>query len=82
MSNSYSDGAYIPAANRPNARQVSNRVGKTDGTIPLNKLNLTNLFTIWGQFVDHDITLTPFQKGDNAEDYSIDIPRGDPDFDP
>lgn len=63
---SYTDGVYLPPNYRPNPRVISNQVGKMTGQIIQNRLKLTNIFTIWGQFVDHDITLTPTQKEPNA----------------
>ena len=37
------------------------------------------MFWLWGQFVDHDINLTPTNKNDPAD---IGVPKGDPYFDP
>ena len=35
-------------------------------------------FTIWGQFIDHDLTLTQVNEEEHAD---IEIPRCDPYFD-
>lgn len=63
---SYTDRISIPPNNRPNPRLISNFVGKLVGTVSESKLRLTNMFTIWGQFLDHDVTLVPAQKGSGA----------------
>lgn len=39
-------------------REVSNALGRQTETIETSRLNLTMAFTIWGQFLDHDISLT------------------------
>ena len=39
-------------------REISNAIGKLSGPIQTSKNNITMAFTIWGQFVDHDISLT------------------------
>ena len=57
----YADNKSIPWSNRPNARTVSNMVGEVNGTFNTSRLGLNMLFTIWGQFLDHDVTLTPAQ---------------------
>ena len=40
------------------------------------------MHTFWGQFIDHDISLTPSQSGSDAESIAISVPAGDPFFDP
>ena len=41
---------------------------------------ITDLFVEWGQFLDHDLDLTLI--ADPAEPFPIDVPTGDPWFDP
>ncbi|MCB0417384.1 MAG: hypothetical protein KDD39_07025, partial [Bdellovibrionales bacterium] len=51
-------------------------------------LNISDFFWVWGQFLDHDIVLTPVDKVDNGrskegrEPFPILVPPGDPAFDP
>lgn len=65
-------------ANLPNPREISNKVMAQDG-LTENKKGLSDMFWLWGQFLDHDITLTPEGKHDRAD---ITIPKGDRFFDP
>jgi hypothetical protein len=44
-----------------------------------NAEGYNELFTVWGQFVDHDVDLTPDTSGESAE---IEVPTGDLWFDP
>ncbi|QTR46848.1 peroxidase family protein [Thiothrix litoralis] len=64
----------------PNPRDVSNAVVAQDGNTA-NSKGLSDLFWMWGQFLDHDITLTP-TSADPADYANIAIPAGDPYFDP
>ena len=75
----YGDGISSPAgANRPNARVISNTLAQQEGIIE-SDLGLTNLSWVFGQFVDHDIILSP----ENAElEVEIHVPTGDPFLDP
>jgi peroxidase len=57
--------------NRPNPRVLSNSVMKQTASIP-NSKSASNILWVWGQFVDHDITLTHVQNG------IADIPVTDP----
>lgn len=76
----YEDGADSPSGeDRPNARAVSNAVCAQDELIYNSRLASDYLWQ-WGQFLDHDITLTPV--GDLVEEFDIDVPAGDPFFDP
>ncbi|WP_051542629.1 peroxidase family protein [Thiothrix lacustris] len=64
----------------PNPRDVSNAVVAQDGNT-VNQKGLSDLFWMWGQFLDHDITLTPTSTA-LADHANIAIPAGDPVFDP
>lgn len=64
-------------ATLPSPRAISNAVSKqTERTE--NHKGLSDMFWLWGQFIDHDINLTP-AEGDAA---NISVPKGDPAFDP
>ncbi len=76
----YSDGvSALAGENRPSARAVSNGVSSQDGSIP-NTLGASDFLWQWGQFLDHDIDLT--DGTDPAESANIQVPSGDPFFDP
>lgn len=76
----YDDGTGTPSgADRPGARAVSNICAAQDGFIP-NARGLSDFFWQWGQFLDHDIDLTPI--ADPQEPFDIPVPRGDTWFDP
>ena len=61
----------------PSAREISNIVAdqKTD---TVNKKGLSDMFWLWGQFLDHDINLTPH---DESKEANIQVPAGDAYFD-
>lgn len=74
----YADGVSAPAgADRANARAVSNAVCQQDASIE-NLRGVSDMFWLWGQFLDHDIDLTP--EGEEA--FDIAVPQGDAWFDP
>ena len=76
----YGDGISSPAgADRPSAREVSNALVDQSGLV-VNERFLTDITWLWGQFVDHDIDLT--ENADPAEPLPIEVPTGDPFFDP
>lgn len=81
----YSDGLSTPAGeDRPSAREISNVIAAAE-TSQTNARYLTDLFWVWGQFIDHDITLTEAahdESGDPLEAFPIEVPTGDPYFDP
>lgn len=75
---SYADGISAPAGTeRPNPREVSNTLFAQDGLLN-DPLTLSDFCWAWGQFIDHDIGLTP----DGGETAFIQVPAGDPYFDP
>lgn len=78
----YGDGLSTPSgSDRPNPRTISNAICDQASPIIIpNTKNCTDLFWLWGQFVDHDLDLTPGHSPE--EDFNIPIPIGDPDFDP
>ena len=76
----YEDGVGSPSgADRPSAREISNAVVAQAGDVP-NALGVSDFFWQWGQFLDHDITLTPELYP--IEAFDIEVPLGDPWFDP
>jgi len=76
----YGDGIAAAAGDdRLSAREISNLVaGQTEST--LNDRGLSDLVWQWGQFIDHDIDLTG--PVDPTESLPIEVPTGDPFFDP
>ena len=78
---SYADGKT--SLSRPNSespRVISNSVVKMDGDKTPLGASVSDMFWQWGQFLDHDLTLTP--EVAPAERADIAIPVGDPWFDP
>ncbi len=76
----YANGQWEPAGgDRISPRAISNFVAAQTESIP-NDRYLTDFVWIWGQFLDHDIDLT--EGADPAEAFPIDVPAGDPFFDP
>ena len=71
-----SDGWSPSGADRPNARTISNTIFAQSGSIK-NTFGLTDFVWQWGQFIDHDIDLTPDSSG---EAFNITVPNGDPVF--
>lgn len=74
----YGDGiSTIDNNNRPNPRAVSNAVFAQSGLFN-DPRNMSDYGWVWGQFLDHDITLVL-----DSEDFIyIQVPEGDVDFDP
>jgi len=76
----YNDGSDSPAdRDKPSARLVSNWCSAQD----VNAKNLagySDMMWQWGQFLDHDIDLTPVVNP--LEAYDIAVPSNDPWFDP
>ena len=69
----------LAGMNRPNPRDISNIVTAQDRPIP-NPKSASDFLWLWGQFLDHDISLTPTVEPPEPE--NIPIPVGDPFFDP
>jgi len=73
----YTDGLNtLAGANRPNPRTISNIVASQSGSIPSPR-NLSSFVFTWGQFIDHDITLTPENDAEHAD---ITVPPDEPMF--
>jgi hypothetical protein len=76
----YADGISTPnGADRPSARAISNAIGDQGSQDIISDRNLAAFVYAWGQFIDHDIGLTPTG---GSEKLSIPVPKGDPYFDP
>lgn len=81
----YSDGKSAPAgASRPSARAISDAVAAVDPAADedesFNDRNLSPFVYAWGQFIDHDLDLTP--SASPASPFNVAVPAGDPWFDP
>ncbi|UCE64143.1 MAG: peroxiredoxin [Nitrospirota bacterium] len=78
----YSDWEKDPSGqNRPNVRDISNIVAsQKEKDISYHKRKKYSDFVWqWGQFLDHDLDLTPVVEG---EPFDIAVPSGDKYFDP
>ncbi|MEZ6128874.1 MAG: peroxidase family protein [Planctomycetaceae bacterium] len=75
----YADGIAAPAGDdRPHARFVSNELSSQSEPEP-NDRQLTDITWLWGQFLDHDISLS--EAAYPAEPFNIHVPAGDHLFD-
>ncbi|MDJ0730457.1 MAG: peroxidase family protein [Crocosphaera sp.] len=79
----YDDGLSIPRGGLnpsvlPSPRAISNAVSAQSSSIP-NSSNVTDWVWQWGQFLDHDMDLSPIGE---SEPFNIPVPAGDPFFDP
>ncbi|MBE9137725.1 peroxidase [Nodosilinea sp. LEGE 07088] len=78
----YENGFSTPAGDdRPNARVISNAISQQAGEVPEPR-GLTNLIWVWGQFLDHDITLNPDTPESAGRAQAIPIPSDDPALNP
>jgi peroxidase len=75
----YADGISEPISNLPSPRYISNVLFGHVPANPSSKLPISDMHTYWGQFLDHDITLTPENF---SETIWLGVPQGDPIFDP
>lgn len=74
----FADGQSAPAGpNRPNPRTVSNAIFAQEGLFN-DPVGLSDFTWVYGQFIDHDLSLT---EG-IGERMPIPVPMGDPQFDP
>lgn len=84
LDNAYDDGISTPrgglfTSTLPSPRVISNVVSDQPSSVP-NFLGASDWLWQWGQFIDHDLDLTP---GGTTEVFHIAVPRlGDPDFNP
>ncbi|MCB0662951.1 MAG: peroxidase family protein, partial [Saprospiraceae bacterium] len=77
--NGFTDGIAEPGGvDRPSPRVISNELFRQDSLLP-DVMHLSDFCWVFGQFVDHDITLT---ENNGAEPLMIPVPTGDPWFDP
>jgi hypothetical protein len=74
----YGDGTSSPGGqSRPSARAVSNAIFAQSASVP-SSTGMSDYIWTWGQFLDHDFSLTP----GNQESLPVPVPCGDPFFDP
>lgn len=76
----YADGVSSPAGgDRPSAREISNSLADQGEADIISRRGLSAMTYAWGQFIDHDLDLTPTAR---TESLPIAVPQGDPSFDP
>lgn len=68
----YGDGISTLASRTPTPREISNAICAQTSSIP-NKNRITDFFWLWGQFIDHELDLTP----GNQEDANMTTPNDD-----
>lgn len=77
----YADGISAPAGpDLPSARLVSNLLSQSPAAGIVNDRDWTAFVYAWGQFLDHDMSLTGAAA--TTERFSITVPTGDAWFDP
>lgn len=80
LPNDYADGLSVPAgATRKSARSISNLMCWQNDSMP-NARGMSSMVWQWGQFLDHDISIT--EAADPPEAFPILVPNPDPYFDP
>ncbi len=78
----YADGISSPAgSDRANPRTISNLLSVQQDDSIVNTNDLSAYVYVWGQFIDHDISLTS-SPTTGKESLDIAIPSGDEFFDP
>src|SRR5437773_616501 len=76
----YGDGLNTPAgAEQKGTRDISNLVDAQSGSVPIGKPD-SSFWWAWGQFMDHDMELTPIAVP--TETFNIPVPTCDSVFDP
>ena len=76
----YTDGTSAPAGKtRPSPRAISNAIVDQGDVETEDERDLATTIYEFGQFLDHDIGLA---KSGSTEAFDIQVPRGDPYFDP
>jgi peroxidase len=76
----YGDGVSTPnGSDRPSPRAISNAIADQGDQDIITDRNMAAFTYVWGQFIDHDIGLTPTG---GTEKMTIAVPTGDPHFDP
>jgi Ca2+-binding RTX toxin-like protein len=69
----------MSGADRPGPRDISNAISAQHGADIPNAAGASDFLWMWGQFLDHDLSLT--EAGHTAT-APIAVPAGDPHFDP
>lgn len=76
----YGDGkSSVGGVGRPGVRVISNTLSDQSGQDIISERSLSAMAYVWGQFIDHDLDLT---NSGTTETLKIEIPKGDPWFDP
>ncbi|MEM6397221.1 MAG: peroxidase family protein [Bacteroidota bacterium] len=76
--NGFADSISVPPGiDRPNPRTISNTLFAQEGLVN-DPMTLSDFTWVFGQFIDHDVALTEHP----GEPFDIQIPAGDPQFDP
>ena len=79
VASAYADRLSAPAgSSRLNARVLSSALSTQSEDVPENNRQMSDLVYVFGQFLDHDISLST--RG--SESMPIAVPSGDPFFDP